>query len=215
MLLSSNKYALLFLMSCVLSAPSIAATNATARLSTQLGNLHSMEADFQGRVVSANHKTVHRMHGHMSLKRPNRFRWEPHPKGDSQLIIADGQHLWVYDASLDQVIQKSIAKFNGTNPAALLSGSAQVLSQQFVVEKNTRSKSGSEWFFLRPKRRSSSLLKSLQLHFHHKKLIAIRMVDNLDQTTYFKFSHIRVNRAIAAKTFQFSSPDGVDLIQGD
>ena len=45
----------------------------------------------------------------MALERPGRFRWQTKEPME-QLVVADGQKMWVYDVDLEQVTVKKQEK---------------------------------------------------------------------------------------------------------
>ena len=188
--------------------------NATQQLSRRLMQLRTMEADFEQRTVDGKNTVVRTMKGRIALQRPNHFRWAPLPDEDGQLIIADNQHLWVYDKDMAQVIEKPLSTLQGTNPAALLSGSLEVFTRQFSVQKYEPDRAGGGYFFLVPKQ-SGAMLKSLRLHFVGEKLVGMRIVDNLDQTSQLHFTHIILNQPLHKDLFSFVLPKGVDVINMD
>src|SRR4051794_17750231 len=122
-----------FLLMVVLSTSSIAKTNSAADdLSLLLANLHSMQADFTQTTYDNYAKPIQQLHGRMALKRPGCFRWEV-KNTLAQLIVANGDKLWIYDKDLAQVSIRSLQYDKGEAPALLLSHSNQSLDQDFIV----------------------------------------------------------------------------------
>ncbi len=66
--------------------------------------------------------------GTFSFQRPGKFRWV-YETPYEQLIVGDGEKLWVYDRDLNQVIVRKLDRRLGSTPAALLAGDS-------ALEKN-------------------------------------------------------------------------------
>src|SRR5205814_7926632 len=60
--------------------------------------------------------------GTFAFARPGKFRWS-YDKPYSQLLVGDGEKLWIYDRDLNQVIVKKLDRALGATPASLLAGS--------------------------------------------------------------------------------------------
>jgi outer membrane lipoprotein carrier protein len=59
--------------------------------------------------------------GTFEFSRPNRFRFS-YAKPFEQVIVADGQKVWIYDADLNQVSARKLSQALGATPAGLLAG---------------------------------------------------------------------------------------------
>lgn len=141
----------------------------------------------------------------MDLQRPGKFRWSIKTPS-TQLIVADGNYLWIYDADLEQVTKQKLNASNTTNPASLLSGDAVAIQQRFNVRD-----AGNDSFELTPKGKND-LFKSVRLNFKNNVLNQMIVVDNLDQITTFNFNFVKINPNLSPSTFVFSPPKGVDII---
>ena len=59
--------------------------------------------------------------GRFDFARPNRFRFA-YTKPYEQLIVGDGQKVWIHDVDLQQVTTRPMSQALGATPAALLAG---------------------------------------------------------------------------------------------
>ena len=59
--------------------------------------------------------------GSFEFARPNRFRFA-YAKPYEQVIVGDGQSVWLYDVDLQQVTVRAMDQALGATPAALLAG---------------------------------------------------------------------------------------------
>lgn len=147
----------------------------------------------------------------MALKRPGKFRWEI-LKPNKQLILADGKNLWIYDADLEQVTKKKIDYAENSSPAMLLSGSREALEEVFLVEKVAVSNSSEAVFKLTPKS-PNAMYSAVFLYFNSDKLVRMKILDNLGQTSTLQFKNAAINTVLPSSLFQFKVPRGVDLIE--
>ncbi|MDP1346611.1 outer-membrane lipoprotein carrier protein LolA, partial [Klebsiella pneumoniae] len=79
--------------------------------------------------------------------RPNRFRFA-YAKPFEQIIVADGQKVWIFDADLNQASTRKLADALGATPAALLAGSH--IDHDFTL-KAQPSEGGIDWVQAIPK----------------------------------------------------------------
>src|SRR5262245_7129247 len=85
----------------------------------------SARTDFEQKVVDRNKKTVQEAKGTFVFQRPGKFRWV-YARPADQVIVGDGERVWIHDRELNQVTVRRMAKALGSTPAALLAGSADV-----------------------------------------------------------------------------------------
>ena len=86
-----------------------------------LEKVDSMTADFNQQLWSADNQLVETANGTVSLKRPNRFLWS-YSAPLEQVVLSDGQSLWMYDIELAQVTVAPLDDVIAATPAMLLSG---------------------------------------------------------------------------------------------
>lgn len=179
--------------------------NAAKNLNTLLANVRSMSANFSQTTTGGSGAKSYS--GTMQVQRPNKFRWEVGGAA-SQLIVANGGTLWVYDKDLNQVTKQNVSNQVGETPALLLSGNPTTLAKSFNV---TQPFAGKNYYTLYPKSGSGSF-KSLGIAFNSGNPVVMVLEDNLGQTTTINFSNIKRNVAIGAGQFSFTPPKGVDVI---
>lgn len=188
------------------SATAAPADNLTAakRLNKLLTNTKSMTANFSQSTKGANSGTFS---GKMSVQRPNNFRWET-TSPSQQLIVANGNSMWVYDKDLEQATKQKVDSQVGNTPALLLSGEPGKIDKNFKI---TQPYSNKNYYVLYPKSGSASF-KSLSMSFNGGKPVMMVLNDSLGQTTSIKFSNIKLNPSISSGQFKFTPPKGVDVI---
>ena len=197
----------IFAAAC-LAATQLANAGAVDALHRFLETTKTLRAEFTQIVVAKNGKRPQQSSGVMSIARSGKFRWQI-DKPFSQLLVGDGEKVWIYDADLRQVTVRKVDAALGSTPAALLVGD-NTLERNFTLrEAGTRE--GLEWVEATPKAADSGFEK-LQLGFAGNDLKAMELFDNFGQTTSLAFSRLERNPQIAPAQFRFTPPAGVDVI---
>ena len=143
------------------------------------------------------------------MSAPRLFRWE-YTKPYPQLIVADGNKVWVYDPDLQQVSVREQGIEEQNSPLSALIDPGK-LNQQFnVAESGTAD--GLQWLTLTPKNTGDASFQSARLGFDGKGLRRMEVVDAVDQRTRIDFSGWKRNPSFASGTFKYAPAKGVDVI---
>jgi outer membrane lipoprotein carrier protein len=172
-----------------------------------LREVSTLRAQFHQELWSAD-KLIENAEGEVALKRPNRFLWK-YRAPIEQLIVADGTRLWMYDVELAQVTVAPLDAPTASSPAMLLSGDQAVRERFRVVETFVLDELS--WVRLEPKLPDTDF-RSILLAFKDATPVRLEMVDGLNQTTRIDFSQVEINPELADAVFDFSPPDGVDVL---
>jgi outer membrane lipoprotein carrier protein len=168
----------------------------------------SARADFSQKMFDRNKKLVQESSGSFMFQRPGRFRWT-YAKPYAQVIVGDGEKVWIFDEDLNQVVVRKIAQAIGSTPAALLAGSAEV-EQAFELSE-AGSADGLEWLDARPRMRESGF-ERIRMGFGVAGIEAMELIDPFGQTTVLRFSNLSRNPRLDPSTFRFTPPKGVDVL---
>jgi outer membrane lipoprotein carrier protein len=198
---------LIFAVAC-LAAVQVVQAGAIDKLHHFLETTKTLRADFAQIVVAKNGKKPQQSTGVMMISRPGKFRWQI-AKPYEQLLVGDGEKVWIYDADLRQVSVKKFDAALGSTPAALLVG-GNTLDRNFTL-REAGEREGLEWLEAIPKG-SDSGFEKVQLGFSGNDLKAMELFDNFGQTTSLLFSHLERNPQLAPALFRFTPPAGVDVI---
>lgn len=180
-------------------------------LESYLEDLQSLEADFEQLIHSPDGDVVEHLEGRMALLRPGRFRWQidtPY----RQLVVVDGEKLWVYDPELEQASVQPAAEALAHTPAALLVGTAS-LEEYFEIAPARQMDSGGLEVALSP-RAGRDDYRGLKLRFVRGELAEIDFSDALNQQVLMRFSNMRRNepKLLEPADFRLVLPDGVDVV---
>ena len=165
-----------------------------------LSHIRTMQANFSQTVKDAKGKVLNQSQGNMSMERPGKFRWNV-TQPDAQLIVANNQKIWIYDAGLEQVTIRFLGKEAGETPALLLSNTNETLAKDFQVNMSTDA--GVQWFVLKPKK-PGSLLETIKLGFANAQIKQMQLLDHLGHMTLIQFSHIAVNNKLLLTKIMFT-----------
>jgi outer membrane lipoprotein carrier protein len=177
-------------------------------LQTKLNAIRSMSANFN-QVVHAKQRELSRSTGTMALLRPGHFKWQTQSPME-QVLVADGEHLWIYDVDLEQVTVKKQQKGLGGTAALFLSGYDDRLTNDFEVTHYTRDHQ--DYYELRSKLNKANFQRMI-LVFMGDELKGLELFDQLGQHTTVTLTHIKNNPKLAANLFAFKIPKGVDVVE--
>jgi len=181
---------------------------AIERFRSFLRSTQSVKADFEQKVTDRSGKPVQDSKGSFVLLRPGRFRWT-YAKPVDQLIVGDGQRVWIYDRDLNQVTVRRLSKALGSTPAALLAGSSDVEKAFELAEAGQRD--GLEWLEAKPKDREAGF-ERIRMGFDVAGVRAMELTDNFGQTTVLRFTNLARNPKVDAEEFRFTPPKGADVL---
>ena len=189
-------------------ASAVAHADAVDALKDFVRDVKTGSAQFTQTVTSPDGAKKKTSSGSFEFARPNRFRFA-YAKPFEQVIVADGQKVWIYDADLNQVTARKFSAALGATPAALLAGGA--LDKDFDIAAQP-STGGLDWVLATPKAKEGAF-QSVRVGFKGKELAAVEIVDSFSQRSLLQFGKFVANAALPESTFRFSVPPGADVIE--
>lgn len=178
------------------------------RIETFLQGLEGLQAQFDQVLTDRAGQVLDEARGSLAIKRPDRFRWDYRDPYE-QVIVADGQRVWLYDPDLEQVTVRKLDETLSATPAMLLSGQG-ALDDNFTVTQSEQD-GGVQWVRMEPKR-SDTDFKWVRLGFEGAALRYMQLGDKLGQTTRLTFSQFERNPPLDPARFTFTPPPGADVI---
>lgn len=182
---------------------------ASKDLSERLSGMQAFQAEFVQTVMDGQGNMLQSTSGEMAVQRPGLFYWQAHPPLE-QLVVSDGEQMWSYDLDLEQVTVQAMDQRLTQTPALLLSGEIDDLSESYEVSSFNISDQVKQ-FHLTPKT-PDSLFETLRLTFAEGILVQMHLLDSLGQRSSLEFSNVKVNPSLSKSLFQFTPPEGVDVI---
>lgn len=170
--------------------------------------LHTLQAAFRQTIQQPDVDAVYASNGLFYLKRPGQLRWE-YEEPPTQVIVADGDRIWLHDIELEQVSHRSQAAALKGTPAQLLSGDAP-LEEHFEIQEQGEHE-GLVWLELRPRDKEAQFNK-IRLGMADNQLRHMEMYDSFGQITRFIFYDLQRNPELSPELFVFVPPPQIDLI---
>jgi outer membrane lipoprotein carrier protein len=200
-------------MSLPLAAQSVApsAVQLAAAVDHHYNVLHRLRVNFtesyQGMGMDRHESGV------LLLEKPGRMRWNyAEPAG--KVFVLDGKYGWFYtpgDAQVQQIPAKKLDDLR--SPLRFLLGHAQLTKELAGL---TMAPADGDTFRLRGVPRGmEQRVRSLELVVSREGTIQSMTLEELDGSrTSFAFKDEQANPVIAADTFRFTPPAGVQVVEG-
>ncbi len=196
------------IFSLLLFVSSLAQANSASELKAALQSIETLQGGFSQTIKDKNGKTLQASAGEFSIKRPGYFYWEtgePYP----QTIVGNPEKLWIYDPDLEQVTIRPQQAQGQFNPSKLLSGDVSGLEKSFSIEHAKRNEA--QVFTLRPVE-ANAQYREIELRFDKMAPTSFSFSDKLNQVTEVVFIRREVNTPVNTAKFDFSPPEGTDII---
>jgi len=197
-----------FALILLLFVSSYAQAAAIDRFKTFLSGTKSARGEFEQKVHDRGGKVTQQSKGSFVFQRPGLFRWV-YAKPVDQVIVGDGERVWIHDRDLNQVTVRKLSLALGSTPAALLAGSADVEKAFELSEAGT--KDGLEWLEAKPKEREAGF-ERVRMGFDAGGIRAMELFDHFGQTTQLRFLNLARNPKVEASEFRFQPPKGADVL---
>lgn len=189
------------------SAPSWA-TTPVERVRAFVDGTRTFRAAFTQTIASKVGKKTQTSSGVVLLARPGKFRWQidkPYP----QLMVGDGQKVWLHDPDLKQVTVRKMSDTLSGTPAALLAGDSAIEKSFELSDDGGRD--GLDWVMAVPRSKDASFSR-IALGFRGDNLQRMEMHDNFGQVTTVVFANAEKNPVLAPGLFRFTPPAGTDVV---
>lgn len=201
-----------FSMSAFAEAEKDLATPSTGEvyLENFLANTRTLEAEFQQTLRTHEGEVLQQTEGTFYLNRPGKFRWN-YRSPYEQVIVSDGERIWIYDVELRQVtVQKQSAGLP-TTPMALLENSLK-LHQSFDV--TPLDEHDGIYRLKMVSKTKESDFGEIVVGLDNKGLRFLQLHDQFEQVTDIVFSDVTTNVKLEKEIFEFIPPEGVDVFGG-
>jgi outer membrane lipoprotein carrier protein len=195
-------------MALAMALASAAAASGIDQLRAFVDGARTGKATFRQVVAGKSGRVPQASSGTFAFARPGKFRWS-YDKPYAQLLVGDGDKLWIYDRDLNQVIIKKLDRALGATPASLLAGS-NAFETNFVLIDGGNS-DGIEFVEAEPKSADTGF-DHIRIGFKENLPRTMELHDSFGQLTQLTFDTFERNPAIDPALFRFSPPPGADVI---
>jgi outer membrane lipoprotein carrier protein len=187
---------------------SAAAASGIDQLRAFVDGARTGTATFRQVVTAKSGRVPQASSGTFAFARPGKFRWS-YEKPYAQLLVGDGEKLWIYDRDLNQVIIKKLDRALGATPASLLAGSNAFETNFVLIDGGNTD--GIEFVEAKPKSPDTGF-DHIRIGFKENLPRTMELHDSFGQLTQLTFDTFERNPAIDPALFRFSPPPGADVI---
>jgi outer membrane lipoprotein carrier protein len=184
------------------------AETARDRLEAFSNGLVGLSGRFEQRTLTPDGDLQEESKGTLALRAPRQFRWQ-YEDPFAQLIVADGNNIWIYDEDLEQVTVRSQSQEESQSPLTVLIDLSQ-LDRDFKVQSLPESE-GLLWLELKPVAKEPGF-KNVRIGLGTTGPQRMSLVDLIENRTEWTFSAWHRNPQLADSAFQFTPPKGVDVV---
>lgn len=196
-------------LALALAAAAPAQASAVAALREFLAQTKTARGEFTQQVTRGSAQAAPPSTGTFFFERPGRFRWiyvAPY----EQVLVADGQRLFLYDKDLNQVTVRKIAAALPASPASILFGGTDFERDFVVSDAGTRD--GVEWLQAVPRAKDSQF-ERIEIGFRDSVPVAMVLADSFGQVSRLAFSRFERNATLDPQLFRFVPPPGADVLE--
>jgi outer membrane lipoprotein carrier protein len=185
-----------------------AAASGVDQLKAFLSGAKTGKTTFRQVVSGKSGRVPQESSGTFAFARPGKFRWT-YEKPHAQIIVGDGQKLWIYDPDLNQVVVRKLDQALGATPAALLAGDDS-LEKNFELQDG--GKSGDAEFVDAKPRAVDSGFGSIRIGLKDNLPRTMELHDSFGQVTQLAFGSFERNASVDTALFRFVPPPGADVV---
>ena len=187
---------------------SAAAASGIDQLRAFVDGARTGKATFRQVVTGKSGRVPQASSGTFSFARPGKFRWS-YDKPYAQLLVGDGEKLWIYDSDLNQVIVKKLDRALGATPASLLAGDNAFETNFVLIDGGNAD--GIEFVEAKPKSPDTGFDR-IRIGFKVNLPRSMELHDSFGQVTRLSFDTFERNPPIDPALFRFSPAPGADVI---
>ena len=198
----------LFLVAFLFPFTALAQGSSLERFQAYVRTTQAAQAEFEQKVFDRNGKMTQESRGSFAFLRPGKFRWT-YAKPNPQLIVGDGERVWIYDEDLKQGTVRRMEKAIGSTPAALLAGASEI--EKAFELKDAGDQDGLAWVEAKPREKEAGF-ERVRMGLATAGVEAMELFDHFGQRTVLRFSKIVRNPQIDPSQFRFTPPKGADVL---
>jgi outer membrane lipoprotein carrier protein len=189
------------------------ATSVAAALQQKYDRVQDFSADFVQEAESGVLRKKLTERGTVLIKKPGKMRWA-YKSPEEKLFVSDGLRMYMYTPADRQVIQSAVPSDDQATTAVLFLTGKGRLTRDFDVSFTEGGTSDTYALRLQPKlpQRDYDWLQ-LVVDRTTLQIRSLTAADKQGTRSTFRFSNLKENIGLTDKTFAFSIPRGVDVIQ--
>jgi outer membrane lipoprotein carrier protein len=211
------KFVVPFMATAMAAATPAAGVHAIAQaVDERYNHLHSLQAEFTEIYRGAGMERTES--GTLWLKKPGKMRWE-YRSPREKLFLSDGKDAWFYVPGERQVRRTAVKKLDDLrSPLAFLLGKTKLEKelQGLSLAPDVAPLAGGDVVLRGVPKSLAERVSQVLLEITPEHLIGRILIEEVDgSVTEYRFSSQKEDVAVADQRFQFMTPDGVEVIDGD
>ena len=202
-------FSTLVLASCITFAQDDLDAGAETQKQTDISEIESVisalttaRGEFEQIIREQDGYVLDRQTGSFALERPRKLHWQISEL--DQLLIGDGEQLYLYDELFEQVIIREWSSDPSLNPAA-------ILLEDIRLQDWARVETAGNNLKLIPTGDIAAILE-IELSMSQGFPNMLTLLDTTGQTTEIRFSEVEQNIELEPELFRFDIPSGVEVI---
>lgn len=198
-------FSTLVFASCITFAQDDSGAAAEAEISeieSVISALTTARGEFEQIIREQDGYVLDRQTGSFALERPRKLHWQISEL--DQLLIGDGEQLYLYDELFEQVIIREWSSDPSLNPAA-------ILLEDIRLQDWARVETAGNNLKLIPTGDIAAILE-IELSMSQGFPTMLTLLDTTGQTTEIRFSEVEQNVELEPELFRFDIPSGVEVI---
>lgn len=196
----------LLLSSClVLAQDNLESEIEISEIESAIKALTTARGEFEQIIREQDGFVLDRQTGSFALERPRKLHWQISEL--DQLLVGDGEQLYLYDELFEQVIIREWSSDPSLNPAAILLEDIRLQDWARVESSNNSLK-------LIPTGSIAAILE-IELVMDQGFPSRLTLLDTTGQSTEIRFSEVEQNIELEPELFIFDIPSGVEVIYED
>lgn len=177
------------------------------------GNGFSAEFEQQSTITAM--EITDSASGKLFVKRPGKMRWE-YVLPEAQIIISDGNELWIYHPEENQVMIGKAPSFFANGKGAGFLSDLKTLRKEFIVTLEAPDAKKNPVIKLIPKKKSAELTEIyLTISSGADTIDCIVTHSSHGDETRIQIGKYRFNQELKEELFVFEIPNGADVLQLD
>lgn len=151
--------------------------------------------------------------GKLSVKYPGKMRWV-YQTPEEQIIVSDGEHLWIYRPQDNQVLRGQAATFFGDGKGAGFLSDIRKIRDDFSITLEDIRFGESYSLVMVPRQKTWDLVRiNLLVSKQDYHITQVYTYNAYEDVTRIEFSNLVFNGAMEPSLFEFKIPANVDILE--
>jgi len=151
--------------------------------------------------------------GKLSVKYPGKMRWV-YQTPEEQIIVSDGEHLWIYRPQDNQVLRGQAATFFGDGKGAGFLSDIRKIRDDFSITLEDIRFGEFYSLVMVPRKKTWDLVRiNLLVSKQDYRITQVYTYNAYEDVTRIEFSNLVFNGAMEPSLFEFKMPDNVDILE--